>query len=66
MCKEEVGVVLHRMTVPAAVKALAVELGVSVKSLRQRMRDVEFDQVQIYSLAEMETMVRTIVLVTHS
>ena len=65
VCEEEVGVVLHRMPVAAAVKALAVELGVSVKSLRQRMRDVEFDPLQIYSLAEMETMVRTI-LETHS
>jgi replicative DNA helicase len=41
---EEVGVVVHRMPVPAAVKAIAVELGVSVKSLSQRMRDVEFDR----------------------
>jgi hypothetical protein len=41
VCEETVGAVLHRMAVPAAVNALAVELGVSAERLRQRMKDVE-------------------------
>ena len=65
VCEDEGGDVLHRMTVPLAVKTLAKELAVSVKGLRQRMKDVQFDPLQAYSLDQIKTMVRTI-LETHS
>jgi hypothetical protein len=65
VCENEGGDVLHRMTVPLAVKTLAKELAVSVKGLRQRMKDVQFDPLQAYSLDQIKTMVRTI-LETHS
>jgi hypothetical protein len=50
VCENEGGDVLHWMTVPLAVKTLAKELAVSVKGLRQRMKDVQFDPLQAYSL----------------
>jgi len=65
VCEDKGGLVLHRMPVKDAVKALAAELGVGVDCLRDRMKEVNFDPKHPYPLAHVETMVRTI-LETHT